>query len=97
MRKSIGTRWPPDVRAAILERDNGRCVCARAGFPLDVIAECPGYPVELDHVRVGGMGMKSRSEADNGVALSPQCHRWKTLNGRTARPMLIAYIQEQAS
>lgn len=97
MRKSAGTRWPPEVRLAIVHRDKGRCVCARAGFPLEVIARCPGYPVELDHVRAGGMGLKSRSTVDNGVCLSAWCHRWKTENGREARPLLLAYLSEQAA
>lgn len=96
LRPSIGTTWPPRVRQAILARDLGRCVCARAGFPLEVIGRCSGTPVELDHVRAGGMGMKSESTVSNGVCLSADCHRWKTENGRTARPLLIAYITEQA-
>lgn len=91
MKPSRGTVWPKDVRDAILDRDHG-CVCASAGFPLEVIRACPVYPVELDHVRAGGMGMKSRSTVDNGVALSPPCHRWKTEHGREARPLLIDYI-----
>lgn len=89
---SRGTQWPPDVREAIKARDGNRCVCARAGFPPDVIAACPGGPVELDHVRAGGTGIKSRSTLDNGVCLSNLCHRWKTLNGRVARPILLDYI-----
>jgi 5-methylcytosine-specific restriction endonuclease McrA len=50
--------------------------------------------LELDHVRAsGGMGMKSRSTADNLVSLCGDCHRMKTLNGRVARPALLAYIE----
>jgi hypothetical protein len=67
---SKGTQWPRDVRAAIHERDDNRCVCARADFPLEVIARCGGS-TELDHVRASGaIGMKSRSTVDNGVTLS---------------------------
>jgi hypothetical protein len=96
LKPSRGTQWPRDVRATIVARDGGRCVCARAGFPLEVIARCPVYPVELDHVRAsGGISMKSRSTVDNGVCLSGPCHRWKTANGRTARPLLLAYIAQR--
>lgn len=94
LKPSRGTTWPPEVRLFITQRDHGRCVCARAGFPLEVIAQCPAYPVELDHVRAGGMGMKSRSTVDNGVSLSNSCHRWKTEHGRVARPLLLAYLAE---
>jgi hypothetical protein len=87
---SAGTRWPPEVAAEIRERDGGVCVGARAGFPV----VCVGKPVELDHVRAsGGMGMKSRSTPDNGVCLDPWCHRWKTSNGREARPLLLEYLR----
>jgi hypothetical protein len=95
---SKGTQWPRDVRAAILERDESRCVCVRADFPPDVIAQCPVYPVELDHVRAsGGISMKSRSTLDNGVALSGPCHRWKTEHGREARPLLLDWIARRES
>ena len=51
---------------------------------------CATLGVELDHVRAGGMGMKSRTSEDNLVALCSDCHRWKTEHGRVARPDLIA-------
>jgi hypothetical protein len=89
---SRGTVWPPKVKAEIIERDGGRCVGARAGFPTLVLFTCRSIPVELDHVLAGGMGMKSRSTADNGVCLDAFCHRWKTLHGREARPLLLAYL-----
>jgi hypothetical protein len=95
LRPSLGTRWPPEVRAAILARDGGRCVCRRANFPPEVIAVCPSRPVELDHVRAGGVSLKSRSTVDNGVCLSNWCHRWKTEHGRDARPLLIDYIEDR--
>lgn len=86
---SRGTTWPPDVRSAIVERDGGRCVGERAGFPIP----CTGKPIELDHVRAShGMGMKSDSTVDNGVCLDSWCHRWKTENGREARPLLLKYL-----
>jgi hypothetical protein len=95
LKPSRGTQWPRDVREQIVARDSGHCVCARAGFPLDVIARCPVYPVELDHVRASGaLGRKSRSTVDNGVCLSNSCHQWKGLNGRTARPLLLAYLAQ---
>lgn len=93
LKASAGTTWPRETRELIVERDDGHCVCRKAGFPPEVIAQCPSYPVELDHVRASGaLGMKSRSTLDNGVCLSAPCHRWKTNNGRVARPLLLAYI-----
>lgn len=88
MKPSRGTVIPADVRAYVLARDYG-CVGPRVGMPGD----CNGW-IELDHVRAsGGIGMKSRSTADNLVSLcSLSHHRWKTDNGRQARPMLIGYL-----
>ena len=85
--------WPPDVRHEIEVRDDHRCVGPRAGLPL----LCSGWPLEIDHVRAsGGMGMKSRSTADNGVLLCPGHHLWKTTHGREARPDLLAYLASVA-
>jgi hypothetical protein len=93
MKPSRGTTWPREVRELIVERDDGHCVCVAAGFPAEVIAKCPVYPVELDHVRAShGIQMKSRSTLDNGVCLSNPCHRWKTEHGKEARPLLLDYI-----
>jgi hypothetical protein len=98
LKASRGTVWPADVRAAILDRDSSRCVCVRADFPPEVIANCPVYPVELDHIRAsGGISMKSRSTVDNGVTLSAFCHRWKTEHGREARPLLLDWIARRES
>ena len=97
LKASAGTRWPPEVRAEILRLDGYRCVCARAGFPLDVIARCPGFPVEADHVRgSGALGLKSRSTVDNGASLSPWCHAWKTDHGKEARPLLLDWIARRS-
>ena len=93
---SRGTQWPPEVRAEIERLDGHHCVCARAGFPLEVIARCGG-DTQLDHVRAShGIGMKSRSTVDNGVLLSAWCHRWKGENGREARPLLLDWIARRS-
>ena len=83
---SRGTVIPHEMRLRVLSRDNG---CVGFGrFPVD----CAGG-LELDHVRAsGGMGMKSRTADDNLVSLCNACHRWKTANGRTARPILLDYL-----
>jgi len=39
------------------------------------------------------MGMKSPSTEDNLVVLCGAHHRWKTENGREARPLLLAYLE----
>ena len=93
--KSLGTRWPPEVRAEITRLDGGRCVCERAGFPAEIVARCGGS-LETDHVRgSGAIGMKSRSTLDNGVTLSAFCHRWKTDHGNEARPLLLDWIERR--
>jgi 5-methylcytosine-specific restriction endonuclease McrA len=89
LKPSKGTTWSPEVRLAILRRDNFTCVGRLVGFPL----RANHMGLELDHVRAShGIGMKSRSTADNGVALCGECHRWKTEHGREARPLLLAYL-----
>jgi len=88
MRASRGTVIPADVRLIVHLRDDG-CVGFRLGWPGPHTS-----PLELDHVRAsGGLGMKSRSTADNLVVLCGDCHRWKTDNGRKARPLLIDYLE----
>lgn len=85
--------WPPDVKRAIAERDQGRCIGRVVGFP----TVCAGS-TQRDHIRAsGGLGLKSRSTLDNGVSLCAVCHQWKTLNGRMARPMLIAWVDRMAA
>jgi hypothetical protein len=88
---SRGTTWPPKVRAAIHDRDQG-CVGPRVGMP----DPCIGG-VQADHVRASGVvSRKSRSTLDNGVELCAGHHQLKTLNGRTWRPVLIDWIDLHA-
>ena len=83
---SKGTVIPAGLRVTVLTRDNG-CV-GRGRLP----GECSGS-LELDHVRAShAMGMKSRTEANNLVALCGVHHRWKTSFGREARPILLDYL-----
>jgi hypothetical protein len=86
MKASKGTVIPPAMRLRVLYRDKG---CVGFGrFPV----ECAG-PLECDHVRAsGGMGMKSVTCDCNLVALFGSCHRWKTANGKVARPLLLDYL-----
>lgn len=98
MKPSRGTTWPPEVRAEVERLDSYRCVCARAGFPPDVIARCSGIDVQLDHVRAShGTGMKSPSTVANGTLLSSHCHRWKTEHGKEARPLLLDWIARRSA
>lgn len=39
-----------------------------------------------------GIGMKSESTRYNGVLLCSVHHAWKTVHGREARPLLLAYL-----
>lgn len=87
MKPSRGTVIPALVRLEVHQRDNG-CVGYRLGWPGEHATR-----LELDHVRVGGIGMKSESLPSNLVALCLECHRWKTEHGREARPQLIAYLE----
>lgn len=86
MKASRGTIIPPDMRLRVLARDQG---CVGFGrFPV----ECRGG-LELDHVRAShGIGLKSETTDGNLVALCGECHRWKTENGRIARPILLGYL-----
>ena len=87
IKASKGTVIPGPMRIRVLTRDNG-CV----GFRRFPDAACAG-PLELDHVRAsGGMGMKSVTCDCNLVALCGSCHRWKTANGKVARPLLLDYL-----
>jgi hypothetical protein len=89
LKPSRGTQWPIEESDAIYARDK-TCVGPRAGLP----GECFGQP-ERDHVRAShGMGMKSESTRYNGVLLCNGAHHpWKTVHGREARPLLIAYLE----
>lgn len=96
VKQSAGTRWPDDVRAEVERLDSRHCVCARAGFPLDVIARCGG-DLQVDHVRAShGIGMKSPSTVANAVLLSAFCHKWKTEHGKEARPLLLDWIARRS-
>jgi 5-methylcytosine-specific restriction endonuclease McrA len=82
---------PPGVRAQVRARDRV-CVFTRLGIPHDCFGQ-----LELDHVRAsGGLGLRSRSTADNLVVLCPSAHRLKTLEGRRWRPVLLAWIERAA-
>jgi hypothetical protein len=84
MRKSIGTRWPPEVRAHVSAHQT-TCLGTIAGMP----GRCEGG-LELDHIRAsGGIGMKSDSIATNAARLCGAHHRLKTREGRTWRPHLL--------
>jgi 5-methylcytosine-specific restriction endonuclease McrA len=77
-----------ETRNHVLERDNWRCVLSTIGYE----HRCFGR-LELDHVRTGGMGLRSRSKPDNLVSLCSFGHRIKTENGRQVRPLLLAYLE----
>lgn len=87
LKASTGTRWPSEVRAHVAEHQHG-CIGPLAGMPGD----CSGA-IELDHVRVGGMGIKSESIATNAAQLCGWHHKLKTREGRTWRPRLIIVIR----
>lgn len=88
LKPSMGTTWPTAESNAIYSRDHGRCVGPAAGFQGD----CYGS-LERDHVRAShGIGMKSESTRYNGVLLCSVHHAWKTVHGREARPLLLAYL-----
>lgn len=89
LKPSRGTTWPTSESNAIYARDRGMCVGPVAGLT----GECYGG-VERDHVRAShGMGMKSESTRYNGVLLCSVHHAWKTVHGREARPLLLAYLE----
>ena len=91
LKRFAGTVIPPAIRLEVLTRDQG-CIGYRLGWPGKHT-----YALEIDHVRAGGMGMKSRTTPDNLVALCLECHRWKTEHRRKARPQLIEYLEGVAS
>jgi hypothetical protein len=94
MKPSLGTRIPTPMRLRVLHRDQrvtGGCV-GFGRFP----TECAG-PLECDHVRASGaIGMKSTTCDCNLVALCGTCHRYKTENGKVARPILLNYLAQFA-
>ena len=90
LRPSAGTVWPREEAQAIHARDLD-CVGPRVGMP----GVCDGPP-EKDHVRAShGVSMKSESTRFNGVLLCAFVHHpMKTREGRTWRPVLLAYLTE---
>lgn len=88
LKPSRGTEWPDDVRETARLRDGGRCLGPRVGMD----DPCVGG-IELDHIRVGGTGMKSRSTLDNAASLCAGHHARKTREGRTWRPLLIDLVE----
>lgn len=86
IKRSAGTPIPVRLRIAVLARDQG-CVGWQR-FPGDCLGR-----LEIDHVRAsGGLGMKSPTELENLVVLCGIHHLWKTEHGKTARPLLLAYL-----
>jgi hypothetical protein len=85
MRRSRGTEWPTEVREHVREHQGWGCIGPRAGMP----GECIGPEIQLDHVRAGGMGMKSRSVAVNGARLCARVHHpMKTEHAEWRGPLL---------
>lgn len=87
LKSGRGTVIPSAIRNYVRARDNG-CV---------MVHIMPGHQcsggIETDHVRAsGGVGMKSRSTADNLVSMCSSAHRFKTENGRLVRPWLLRYL-----
>lgn len=79
----------PELHRLVHQRDKG-CVGPRVGMG----GEC-AWHLELDHVRAsGGLGLRSRSTADNLVVLCSAHHLTKTVNGRKYRPLLLAYLEQ---
>ena len=91
---SRGTVIPADLRRLVTDRDrrivggNG-CV----GRYVGMTGPCGGS-MELDHVAgSGALGKKSPTVAGNLVTLCAVMHRERTENGRTWRPLLLAYLE----
>jgi hypothetical protein len=87
-KKRRGHRDPvtPEVREYVLTRDGG-CVGPR----LEMDRECFGR-LTLDHVVNGGKGRRGPSTPGNLVTLCGGHHYQKTVNARTWRPVLVAYL-----
>lgn len=88
MKPSRGTVWPTEVRVHVATHQPW-CLGPSLGMPGD----CAGGS-ELDHVRVGGTGMKSQSVATNAARLCSVHHWLKTREGRTWRPRLLVVIAQ---
>lgn len=83
---SAGTRWPASVREHVATHQPP-CIGPLAGMPGTCLGES-----ELDHVRAGGIGVKSASVAVNAARLCAWHHSIKTREGRTYRPLILAVI-----
>ena len=89
LKPSRGTVIPSHVRNYVYARDGMSCalVGLLAGH------QCWGG-IELDHVRAsGGVGMKSRSTADNLVCVCSRAHQWKSEHPKEGRSVLLAYLE----
>lgn len=85
LRRSRGTVVPPAMKLYVFQRDAG-CV----GFGR-LPGECQGN-LEPDHVRVGGMGIKSVTCPCNLVSACREHHRYKTEHGRDVRPVFLEHL-----
>ena len=87
MKRSAGTRWPPAVREHVAEHQP-RCIGPLAGMP----GEC-SWGSELDHVRVGGMGMQVQVHRhERRSALSGASRPQRHARGKIWRPKLLQVI-----
>jgi hypothetical protein len=82
----------PELREAVLERDGWACVGRRLWMP----GKCNGR-LELDHIANLGLSLRGPSTMANLVTLCSWHHRIKTDNGRTWRPLLLAYVDGKSS
>lgn len=86
LKPSSGTRWPTAVREHIASHQPP-CVGPLLGMP----GYCSGGG-EIDHVRTGGTGLKSKSVATNGIRACSWHHRVKTEHGKEWRPKFLQLI-----
>jgi hypothetical protein len=94
IKPSRGTVIPGAIRAEVRAADQNRCVPHEV---LGMEGEClkAQFGLELDHVRAGGTGMKSRTSRDNLLSACNSAHREKTNNGRKWRPIFLEYIERR--
>lgn len=81
----------PETYERVRSRDRrvtgAECIGPFVGMP----GQCDRW-IEEDHVRVGGIGWRSRSTPDNLVSLCRFHHRMKTEASKVWRPVLIKYL-----